>query len=237
VATVPSATAPKSATAAASPQSTVASHVADIAGYKPNQTIVSLLGTFADRIPATNPNTQPFVHPPHFLGPVQAPGGSVLVIDSALELDTDGWLGDQGNADWQSGTSLQYTVSKTSLDANRVPYFVLPLPTAWPTTFGIHLGDYAAILFDGRLAFAVFGDFGPHNKIGEGSVELLRRLGQERVRPNGTIINAGTNAGVLTIVFPGSRNDSDHADEATLLNAIATRGAELFTALGGRLPA
>lgn len=203
--------------------------------YKPSEGVLALLGTFANLIPAANPNTQAFAHPPRFLGPVPTPAGRVLVIDSALELDTDGWIGDQGNADWQAGTSLLYADGRTALDANRIPYFVLPLPTSWPIGFGIHLGDYAAVLFEGKLAFAVFGDFGPHSKIGEGSVELLRQLGQERVRPNGTVINAGTNPGVLTIVFPGSGATTDRASEATLLAAIASRGADLFTQLGGNL--
>ena len=37
-----------------------------------------------------------------------------------------------------------------SLDANRMPYFVLPLPKSWPPQFGISLGDYAAVLFKGQ---------------------------------------------------------------------------------------
>jgi hypothetical protein len=191
----------------------------------------SKLGGFADLIPPANANTQAFVHPPRFLGAVSGPVGPVLVIDSALELDTDGWTGDKGNPNWQSGTSLRYADGTTPLDANQVPYFVLPLPTTWPNAFGASLGDYAAVLFNDRVAFAVFGDFGPRTKIGEGSLELLRRLGQERVRPNGTVINAGTEPGVLTIVFPGSGNAADRTNQQTLLAAIDRRGRDLLAQL------
>jgi hypothetical protein len=196
--------------------------------YRPDPSIVPLLGSFAALIPTANPNTQRFVHPPRMLCTVHCPAGDVLVIDSALELDTDGWIGDRDNTNWQSGTSLRYADHTRSLDANRVPYFVLPLPITWPGNFGIQLGDYAVVLYRGRLAFAVFGDFGPASKIGEGSLQLLRALGENRIGADGHVIPAGTEPGVLTIVFPGSGSPADRTDETTLLSAIASRGAELF---------
>jgi hypothetical protein len=93
------------------------------------------------------------------------------------------------------------------------------------------------VIFGGRLAFAVFADFGPRTKIGEGSVELFRRLGQERVRPDGTVRDIGMGPGVITIVFPGSGAPADIESEATLLAAIAARGPDLFQNLGGVPPA
>ena len=206
------------------------------AAYAPRPSIVSLLGTLTDDIARASPVQAHFLHAPAFLGTLpNDQGGRCLVFDTALELDTDGWPGDQGNPDWQVETSLRYQ-DGSSLNANRVPYFVLPLPRAWPAEFGITLGDYAVVLFQGRLAFAVFGDQGPHNKLGEGSVELLRRLGQERVEPNGHVKNAGTKPGVLTIVFPHSGSADDRIDETTLLHAISTKGRALFVAAGGRPP-
>jgi len=157
------------------------------------------------------------------------------MFDSGLELDTDGFPGDSHNSNWQKDTSLRYA-DQTSLDANRVPYFVLPLPPSWPGRFGIALGDYAVVILQGRLAFAVFGDQGPARKLGEGSLELLRRLGQERLRPNGTVINAGTHPGVVTLVFPGSGAAEDRRDQQALLQAIDAKGRMLFVAAGGKLP-
>lgn len=210
---------------------------ASATAYKPDPSIVPLLGNIPSEIARASRIPAPFVHPPAFIGilPKDEKGRGSLVFDAALELDTDGWPGDRGNPNWQAETSLRYS-DRSSLDANRVPYFVLPLPPAWPTQFGIALGDYAAVLFQGHLAFAVFGDQGPHNKLGEGSVELLRRLGQERLRPNGHVINAGTRPGVLTIVFPHSGAPKDRTSEATLLAAIDTNGKALFLAMGGRSP-
>jgi len=205
--------------------------------YTPDPSIKPLLGSLVDRIAHASRLPAPFVHPPAFLGTLPRAGENKpeLVFDTAFELDSDGWPGDRGNPNWQPETSLRYADGR-SLDANRVPYFVLPLPRAWPAQFGIALGDYAVVLFQRHLAYAVFGDQGPSNKLGEGSVELLRRLGQERVRPDGRVINAGTRPGVLTIVFPHSGAPADRTDEATLLRAISSKGRTLFAEAGGRPP-
>jgi hypothetical protein len=135
----------------------------------------------------------------------------------------------------QSDTSLHYRGGKP-INANRVPYFVLPLPVGWPRQFSIPLGDFAAVIFGGRLAFAVFADFGPKDKLGEGSVQLFRELGQERVRPNGTVRDVGMGPGVITIVFPQSGDPADRENEQTLSAAINSRAARLFQDLGGKLP-
>jgi hypothetical protein len=49
----------------------------------------------------------------------------------------------------------------------------------------VRAGRYAG------LGFAVFADLGPTKKIGEGSIELLRQLGEERIKADGRIRNAG----------------------------------------------
>jgi hypothetical protein len=109
---------------------------------------------------------------------------------------------------------------------------VLPLPTTWPVKFGISIGDYGAVVCKNCLVFGVFADRGPAEKLGEASLMLLRKLGQERLK-NGHIINAGLNGHAITIVFPGSGAPADRADEATLLAVIATKGKQLFDQLGG----
>ena len=206
------------------------------AGYAPSAANLPRLGAIASAMGRAERISQAFKVNPAFLGKVPQPSGPpMLAFDSALELDTDGFPGDSRNPNWQPQTSLRYAAGG-SLDANRVPYFVLPLPRTWPGRFGVALGDYAAVLFKGRVAFAVFGDQGPATKLGEGSLELLRRLGEERLRPNGSVIVAGTNPGVVTLVFPGSGAAEDRADEATLLKAIDTKGRALFTAAGGTMP-
>jgi hypothetical protein len=77
----------------------------------------------------------------------------------------------------------------------------------------------------------VFGDEGPENLIGEGSIQLLRALGQERLKPNGRIENSGAGPGIITIVFPGSGQPAHRKSEDTLLAAIQSEGEKLFTAM------
>jgi hypothetical protein len=158
------------------------------------------------------------------------PGGE-LYFDSRLELDTDGWPGGSGRGDKHYDTATSYRLAdKTPIDANTVPYFVLPQPTDWVKGYGIWLGDVAAVLFGGKLAFAVFADFGGTDTIGEGSIELLRQLGMERLR-DGRIINQGTPPGVVTIVFPKSRPALKYNSMSEVVRETKRRGAEHFAAL------
>jgi hypothetical protein len=164
------------------------------------------------------------------------PGGQLL-FQSELQLDTDGWPGgNQGDNTWQPDT-LNYT-DRTPIHANEVPYFVLP--GNWYSKFGIKLGDLAAVIYKGKLAFAVFADVGPKTKLGEGSLELLRQLGEERLRPNGKVINAGMGDSsrgdyIVTVVFPGSTAAS-YQNQSALLDFIKSRAQLAYLKLGGNLP-
>jgi hypothetical protein len=68
--------------------------------------------------------------------------------------------------------------------------------------FGVALGDLAVVTNqkNGKTAFAIFADVGPHGKIGEGSVALARALGlNDDPRHGGT-----GNASIAYLVFPQS---------------------------------
>jgi hypothetical protein len=195
--------------------------------YAPDPAMLENLANAAAKLTSARAVPRDFDPEPEFLGSLNS---GEIFFDSELQLDTDGWPEGEGRGDpdWQPDTSLRLS-DGSSLNANQVPYFVLPLN--WPAQFGIGSGDYAAVLFKAHLAFAVFGDSGPPSKLGEGSIELLRRLGQERIRPNGTVINAGMGPRVMTIVFPGSGNQIDRADQRSLLAAIDRKGRTLFDGL------
>ena len=162
------------------------------------------------------------------------PGGQ-LIFDSELQLDTDGSDVGAGDQTHQDQTSYRYADGR-SINANKVPFFVLPQKSRWVTDLGIKLGDIGVVNYKDKLAFAVFADFGPQTKLGEGSIELHRRLGFERVK-NNKIRDVGIGRGVITIVFPGSRLGSRPRDEASLLDLIQSRGKAKFAQLGGALPA
>ena len=201
------------------------------APYRPVADAQRFLDGILNLLKDARPISHRFVSPIRYLA--RLPGGQ-LYFDSELQLDTDGWPdgGGRGDSSWQAHTNMSYG-DGGSINANTVPYYVLPL--RWFAQFGIRLGDLAAVIYRGKLAFATFADEGPTNKLGEGSLELLRRLGQERLRSNGTVINAGIGPGVITIVFPGSAPAGRPKSESTLLRFIEQQGSNLFTALGGSI--
>lgn len=85
------------------------------------------------------------------------------------------------------------------VDASKIPFMVLP--GALARGLGAHVGDFAIVFNErnGRSSYAIFGDVGPMDRIGEGSVALAENLGIRSDARNG-----GTWRGVLYMVFPGS---------------------------------
>jgi Fungal chitosanase of glycosyl hydrolase group 75 len=202
-----------------------------IMAYTPPSASLGRLGTIVDKIAEATPINKDITKKPKIFATL--PDGQIFFDIDELELDTDGWPdGPDGDPSWQRNTSLRYA-DKGSVNSNAVPYYVLPGPKDWYASRGVSLGDYAAVLFKDKLAFAVFGDIGPKKKLGEGSLELMRRLGVERMKPNNTVINAGMGPRVLTLVFPGSGNAAHRTNQAKLLASIDTTAKPLFTALGG----
>ena len=85
------------------------------------------------------------------------------------------------------------------VDASKIPFMVLPGRLA--RQLGAHVGDFAIAFNErnGRTSYAIFGDVGPSDRLGEGSVALAENLGIRSDARNG-----GTWRGVLYMVFPGS---------------------------------
>ncbi|MFK4148644.1 glycoside hydrolase family 75 protein [Streptomyces sp. NPDC004065] len=65
------------------------------------------------------------------------------------------------------------------LNAERLPYIVLPAPSRiWNhRRHGVGAGSVAAVVYRGRVQYAVVGDTGPRDLIGEASYATARRLG------------------------------------------------------------
>jgi hypothetical protein len=87
------------------------------------------------------------------------------------------------------------------VDASRIPFIVLPGGTA--RQLGARPGDFAVVFNqrNGKSAYAIFGDVGPFDRIGEGSMALAENLGIRSDARNG-----GARRGILYLVFPGSGN-------------------------------
>jgi hypothetical protein len=106
------------------------------------------------------------------------------------------------------------------VDASRIPFLVLPGGMA--RQLGARPGDFA-IVFNQRndkTSYAIFGDVGPYDRIGEGSVALAENLGIRSDARNG-----GTRGGVVYLVFPGSGNGRPRTIEE-----INTEGQRLLLA-------
>jgi len=85
------------------------------------------------------------------------------------------------------------------VDASKIPFVVLPGGLA--RQLGARVGDFAIVFNErnGKSSYAIYGDVGPYDRIGEGSVALAENLGIRSDARNG-----GTWRGVLYLVFPGS---------------------------------
>jgi hypothetical protein len=109
------------------------------------------------------------------------------------------------------------------VDASKIPYIVLPGGLA--RQLGARLGDFAAVfnLRNGKTAYAIFGDIGPVDRIGEGSIALAEDLGIRSDARRG-----GGRRGILYLVFPGSGNAQPRPIEE-----INAEGEKLLQAWGG----
>jgi hypothetical protein len=65
------------------------------------------------------------------------------------------------------------------------------------------MGDYGVIFTDTHFSYFICGDRGPKTKISEGSLELHRRLGKERL-VNGKVVDVSLGKMVRVLIFPGS---------------------------------
>ncbi|WP_251092037.1 glycoside hydrolase family 75 protein [Streptomyces sp. Caat 7-52] len=88
------------------------------------------------------------------------------------------------------------------LSAERLPYIVVPAPSRrWNfLSSGVRGGSVAAVVYNDRVQYAIVGDTGPRDIIGEASYATARRLG---IRPDPR--DGGVPSGVTYIVFRDSR--------------------------------
>jgi hypothetical protein len=136
-----------------------------------------------------------FTDPAHNTAVLRFPDGTVF-FDAKMAIDADGSvLSKRAEHPNQPETSFRYPATVTppgtstapdpyatgpgpSLDAERVPYVVMPLGDFRRET-GVSLGDLAAVVKDGQVHFAIVGDLGPRTHIGEASMKLHMEFGRK----------------------------------------------------------
>lgn len=114
-------------------------------------------------------------------------------------------------------------------DASRVPYIVIPGNFPFGS-HGIGGGQIVAVIYNGKLTYAVFADTGPGNIIGEASYATAKTLG---INPDPS--NGGTAGPVTYIVFTasGARAAITLAGHADAMTKGAKLAADLIQANGG----
>jgi hypothetical protein len=123
---------------------------------------------------------------------------------SDMDIDCDGQRTTQCNEHtddaYQNQTSFDQSNGRP-LNAAKLPYVVVPLPSSRFNyeKSNIKPGAVAAVIFNGKINFGVFGDEGPDDIIGEASYAMAKSLG---INPDPN--NGGTDSGVTFIVFTGN---------------------------------
>lgn len=118
-----------------------------------------------------------------------------------MDIDCDGRPTDRCNRRtdpyFSAATAFQLPDGRYP-SAERLPYIVVPAPSGiWShRDEGIRGGSVAAVVYGGRVLYAVVGDVGPRDMIGEASYATARALGIPADPHSG-----GTASGVTYIVF------------------------------------
>lgn len=101
------------------------------------------------------------------------------------------------------------------LDSHEIPYIVIPVKWNKDKGFeGIKLGDFAVVLrkSNRKISYAIVGDLGPNNKLGESSLNVHQALGNDpfMMRYGKRRAMRGVGPGdVVYMIFPGSRKTGE----------------------------
>lgn len=142
----------------------------------------------------------------------------VLFFDAKMAIDADGsqLSKKMGGTDLPETSWTYPNSNKTSVDSEHVPYVVLPAEFVGAgyaklrKNLAVQTGDIAAVVYKGKIAYALVADTGPACKIGEGSMKLHAELGHaacKKLGPDGLCVkeaNSGITRDVLYFIFPGS---------------------------------
>src|SRR5579859_1511232 len=149
---------------------------------------------------------------------------------SDMDIDCDGKTTTQCNKNtdccYQNDTFCHDT-SDNPLDSAHLPYIVVPSTSSiWNyTKYGIACGQVVAVMYNGKLTYAVMGDTGPTGIIGEGSYNLATSLG---IDPNPK--TGGVDSGVTFLVFTGSANRANPIQDHNAANTVGQNAAKQFLA-------
>ena len=142
-----------------------------------------------------------------------------------MDIDCDGQRTTQCNENtdccFQADTAFHQSNGQP-LNAAKLPYFVVPSTSSiWKYPSSNHKdGGSCAVIFNGKVEYAVIGDTGPTQIIGEASYATAKDLG---INPDPS--NGGTDSGVTYICFKGSKVSpiENHANATSTGQNLATQ--------------
>jgi hypothetical protein len=157
--------------------------------------------------------------------PICALNGAVF-FNADMDIDCDGRMtaGKCPGPDpsYQPDTAF-HNLADQPLEAAVTPYVVIPADFAYPGLDTVAGGNVVAVVYNHHLEFAVFGDTGPTDIIGEASYACAQSLG---IDPNPA--TGGVGSGVTYVVFVGA-NTAPHDIEDRA--ATQQLGDQLLTQL------
>lgn len=133
-----------------------------------------------------------------------------VYLKSDMSADADGSPRaieiDPGNAQLETslGSANGWRGEGDYVNAENIPYFVLPGNFRTVTEVSCKLGDMALIRYKNQEVFAIYADSGPNNLLGEGSIKLIESLGGNPWNNARKRIISGIGFGVEYLVFPRS---------------------------------
>jgi hypothetical protein len=156
--------------------------------------------------------------------PICALKGAVF-FNADMDIDCDGRpTGDKcpgPDPSYQPDTAF-HNLQDQPLEAAVTPYVVIPADFAHPGLDTVNGGNVVAVIYDHQLQFAVFGDTGPTDLIGEASYACATTLG---IDPNPA--TGGVRSGVTYVVFVGANTAphdlEDQSETRQLGNSLLTQ--------------
>jgi hypothetical protein len=135
--------------------------------------------------------------------PVCGANGAVF-WKADMDIDCDGQVTSKCNGDtdpWFQDDTAFHQSNGQPLIADKLPYVVVPSPSStWDyRQSGIKGGGVVAVIHNDKVEYAVVGDTGPANIIGEASYATANALGIDPDPETG-----GTDSGVTYILFKNS---------------------------------
>ena len=142
-----------------------------------------------------------------------------------MDIDCDGQRTTQCNENtdccFQADTAFHQSNGQP-LNAAKLPYIVVPSSSGiWNfESSGLQGGGSCAVIFNGKVEYAVIGDTGPEQIIGEASYATANDLG---INPDPS--NGGTDSGVTYICFKNSEVSpiEDHGSAESTGQDLATQ--------------